>query len=181
MKLEALSDYYISRALFTAVVLIVTLFVSIFLKKAVDLFVSGVKKKLSSDAALARTRTLRNLFKNVVDIVLLLTASLVILSYWGVNIIPILTGASILGLAVSFGAQTLVKDVIAGVFIILEDQFHIGDKIKVDKFEGEVINISLRLTVLRDKTGNYIYIPNSQITTLIRFTPPPKIVTETTV
>jgi small conductance mechanosensitive channel len=116
----------------------------------------------------ARTETLRGLFKNVIDFTLFMIAILIILSYWGINIIPILTGASILGLAVSFGAQTFIKDVIAGMFIILEDQFHIGDMVKVDKYEGEVVNISLRLTILRDSKGNYIYMPNSQITTLIR-------------
>ena len=71
-------------------------------------------------------------------------------------------------LYLSFGAQTLVKDIIAGFFIIAENQFNIGDKIQIGKLEGEVNKMTLRLTVLKDKNGNLIYIPNSQITTVIK-------------
>jgi small conductance mechanosensitive channel len=168
MKLEALSDFYFSRTIFTVVVLIVTLIISALAKKTVDILFSKVKERMSVER-IARTRTLRNLFKNVIEVVVFLLAILVILSYWGINIIPLLTGASILGLAVSFGAQTFIKDVIAGAFIIIEDQFHIGDVIKIDKYEGEVVNISLRLTVMRDKSGNLVYVPNSSVTTVVKF------------
>ncbi len=117
---------------------------------------------------LAKTRTIRSLLKNVIDAALFLVAFFIILSHWGVNTVPILTGAGILGLAFSFGAQTLVKDFISGFFIIAENQFNIGDAIKVDKYEGEVVKMTLRMTVLKDKKGNMIYIPNSQIETVVK-------------
>jgi small conductance mechanosensitive channel len=161
-------DEVVSKIVVTVLVLVVDLIFSIIAKKLVDVLIAPITHRFSSERMVARTETLRGLFKNVIDFTLFMIAILIILSYWGINIIPILTGASILGLAVSFGAQTFIKDVIAGMFIILEDQFHIGDMVKVDKYEGEVVNISLRLTILRDSKGNYIYMPNSQITTLIR-------------
>ncbi len=111
---------------------------------------------------------MRTILKGIIDIVFFLIAVLIVLSYWGVNIIPILTGASILGLAISFGSQTLIKDFISGFFILLEDQYSIGDKVKIGNFEGEVQEITLRLTILKDSKGNQIFIPNSQVTTVIK-------------
>ena len=162
------ADFYLNRLFFSAGVLIVALFISYFLKKSLDLVFAGVKRKVVNGYVLAKTRTIRFLLKNIIDTILFLVAILIILSNWGVNIVPILTGAGILGLAFSFGAQTLVKDIIAGFFIIAENQFNIGDKIQIGKLEGEVNKMTLRLTVLKDKNGNLIYIPNSQITTVIK-------------
>lgn len=162
------ADFYLNGLVFSAGVLIVTLFISYFLKKSIDLVFAGVKRKVVNGYVLAKTRTIRSLLKNIIDVVLLLVAILIILSQWGINITPILTGAGILGLAFSFGAQSLVKDLIAGFFIIAENQFNIGDEIKIDKYEGEVYKITLRMTVLKDKEDNLIYIPNSQITTVIK-------------
>jgi len=158
----------INKILFSSGVLIATLLISFVFKKAVDLVFSGVKRKVANTFIIAKTKTLRSLLKNIIDTVLIVTGILVILSYWGVNIAPILTGAGILGLAFSFGAQTFVKDVISGFLIVLENQFNIGDFIRVDKYEGEVYRMTLRMTVLRDKMGNLVYIPNSQISTVVK-------------
>ena len=162
------TNFYLNRLFFSAGVLIVALFISYFLKKSLDLVFAGVKRKVVNGYVLAKTRTIRFLLKNIIDAILFLVAILIILSNWGVNIVPILTGAGILGLAFSFGAQTLVKDIIAGFFIIAENQFNIGDKIQIGKLEGEVNKMTLRLTVLKDKNGNLIYIPNSQIITVVK-------------
>ncbi|OGK20376.1 hypothetical protein A3C98_05520 [Candidatus Roizmanbacteria bacterium RIFCSPHIGHO2_02_FULL_37_15] len=162
------ADFYLNRLFFSAGALAVTLLLSYFLKKSIDLVFTGVKRKVADNYVLAKTRTIRSLLKNIIDVALFLVAILIILSDWGINIAPILTGAGILGLAFSFGAQTLVKDLIAGFFIVAENQFNIGDKIQIGKLEGEVNKMTLRLTVLKDKSGNLIYIPNSQITTVIK-------------
>ena len=163
------TEFYLNRAVFTVAVLVVDLIISFILKKVVDVFFQRiVKTRVTLERSRARTTTLRELFKNIIDVVMFAISALIILSNWGVNIVPILTGASILGLAISFGAQTFIKDLIAGMFIIIEEQYHIGDTIQVDKFQGEVVSISLRMTVLKDKKGSYIYIPNSSITMLVR-------------
>lgn len=163
-----LTNVYFQKVLFSVWALIIMLLVSIVLKRGIDLVFHRVRNRITDEPLLARTRTIRSLLKNIMDVSLFIIILLIIMSQWGINIIPILTGAGIIGLAFSFGSQTLVKDLIAGFFIILEDQFSIGDMIQVDKYEGTVVNISLRLTMLRDKNGNMIYIPNSQINTVIR-------------
>jgi len=152
-------NFYFNKIFFVAGTLIATFIISSLIKKSLDLvFMEGK----------GRIRTVRSLLKSIIDVVLLLVAVLIILSNLGIDIIPILTGAGILGLAFSFGAQSLVKDLIAGFFIIIENQFNIGDKIHIGKLEGEVSKMTLRITVLRDKNGNLIYIPNSQITTVVK-------------
>ncbi len=164
----ALDEFYLKKTLLSLGVLLGALICSFLFKKVIEFIFIGMKTRVSNAYVLAKTRTLRSLLKNLSDGLLFLVALLIILSHWGVNIIPILTGAGILGLAFSFGAQTFVKDLISGFFIILENQFNIGDTIKVDAHEGEVIRMTLRMTVLRDKKGNIIFIPNSQITTVVK-------------
>lgn len=130
-----------------------------FLLKAVF---ANVKNSTKSVLYGARIETLEGMVKNMLSVVIFTAAFLMVLTYVGVNIAPILTGAGIVGLAVSFGAQTLIKDLIAGFFIILENQFNVGDTIIVDGYEGVVQKITFRITVLRDK-NNLMYIPNSMM------------------
>ncbi len=87
-----------------------------------------------------------------------------------VDIGPLLAGAGILGLAVSFGAQSLVKDVISGFFILVEDQFRVGDVIEACGKTGTVERMSLRLVMLRDSAGALHMVPNGSITTVSNFT-----------
>lgn len=92
------------------------------------------------------------------------TAGLMILSVLGINITPLLAGAGIIGVALGFGAQSMVKDLLAGVFIIAENQYRVGDVLRVNQgVAGTVERISLRITVLRDLEGKVHYIPNGNI------------------
>lgn len=143
---------------------------SLICKMIVDFIFRRIKRRYASEAhMLAKTRTIRALLKNVIDAVFLFVAILMILAHFGFNILPLVTGAGILGLAFSFGAQTIFKDLIAGFFIVFEDQFNIGDKIKVKDFTGTVYKMTLRMTVLKDEKGNFIYISNSQIENVVRY------------
>ena len=159
----------LNHIVISLITLVVTIVVTLFFKKGIDIIFAGVKKKIVQERTLAKTRTIRALLKNIIDFILFFIAILVILSDWGFNIIPILTGAGILGLAISFGSQTLIKDLISGFLIIAEDQFDIGDQVKIGNYEGEVYELTLRLTILKDAKGNLIYIPNSQIISVIRY------------
>ena len=94
---------------------------------------------------------------------------MMILEYCGIPIKGLLAGAGILGLAVGFGAQSLVKDIISGFFIIFEDQFSVGDYIKINPFEGEVLEIGLRTTKLKSKIGELHVIPNGSIIQVTNF------------
>jgi moderate conductance mechanosensitive channel len=101
----------------------------------------------------ARARTLLPLVRNVLLIVISVMASLVILSEIGVNIAPLLAGAGVVGLAVGFGAQSLVKDVIAGAFLLFEDTINIGDVVDVGGKSGVVEGMTIRSIRLRDQAG----------------------------
>lgn len=154
---EFLGELYFNQILFSAAAVVVAFFLSALLKRIID----GVFRK-------DRGRIPRTFLGNLIEVTIFSIAFLTIFSRWGVDITPILTGAGILGLAVSFGAQTLVKDLISGLLIILENQFNVGDYVRIGDHEGEVRKLTLRLTVLKDRKGNLIYIPNSQVTTVVK-------------
>ena len=113
-----------------------------------------------------RVQTISGLVTNAVNVVVWSAASLMMLQQLGVNITPLLTGAGIAGLAVGFGAQNLVRDVISGFFFILEDQVHVGDVVEVNGTSGLVESVKLRTLVLRDLSGTVHVVPNGEITTL---------------
>lgn len=81
----------------------------------------------------------------------------------GVDIRPILASAGIIGLAVGFGAQSLVKDFVSGLFILIENQYGVGDRVKIGSFEGNVVKITMRSTVLMDDEKNKHYISNGLV------------------
>ena len=110
-----------------------------------------------------RTETLRHIIRSVSRTVLILLVLLTISSEFGFNIGPVLASAGIVGLAVGFGAQSLVKDVISGFFILFEDQFGVGDVVKIGDFSGVVERMTLRATVLRNLEGQVYVVPNGNI------------------
>ena len=110
-----------------------------------------------------RESTLLKLLENIITYVVYFVSAMMILEYCGIPIKGLLAGAGILGLAVGFGAQSLVKDIISGFFVIFEDQFSVGDYIKINTFEGEVLEIGLRTTKLKSKIGELHVIPNGSI------------------
>jgi small-conductance mechanosensitive channel len=118
----------------------------------------------------ARVRTLLPLLRNAFLILLITVAVLMILSEVGLNIAPLLAGAGVVGLAIGFGAQTLVKDVITGVFILFEDTLAVGDVVQIGSDSGSVETITIRTIRLRDETGAVHTIPFSAVTSIINMT-----------
>ena len=117
-----------------------------------------------------RARTVGRLIKNALSALVVGAATLTILRELNVDIMPLLTGAGILGLAVGFGAQTLVKDLISGIFLILDDNVRVGDVARINGTGGLVEAINLRTIVLRDHEGTIHVFPNGSITTLANMT-----------
>src|SRR5438093_10363874 len=113
-----------------------------------------------------RTATLRQIIRSVTKAIIILVVVLTISSELGFNIGPVLASAGIAGLAVGFGAQSLVKDVIAGFFILFEDQFGVGDVVKIEGLSGVVERMTLRSTMLRNLEGQVHVIPNGNIHTV---------------
>jgi moderate conductance mechanosensitive channel len=113
-----------------------------------------------------RARTLGGVLTNITTVIVLLIAVLMVLQEFQVDISPALTGAGIVGVALGFGAQTLVRDLIGGFFLILENQIRVGDSAAINGIGGAVEAINLRTTVLRDEEGTVHVIPNGAISTL---------------
>ena len=110
-----------------------------------------------------RAKTMGDLLKSVVTGVLVAIVGTMILSEVGVDIAPIIASAGIIGIALGFGAQSLVKDFLSGIFMIVEDQFGVGDVVDVGEATGTVEAVSLRVTRLRDVNGTVWYVPNGEI------------------
>lgn len=116
-----------------------------------------------------RAETIGRLINNVISYTINFIVLLLILAELGVELAPLLAGAGVLGLAIGFGAQSLVKDVITGFFIIFEDQFAVGDIIRTGEFQGTVQEIGLRVTRIRSWTGEMHIIPNGSIVEVTNF------------
>jgi len=116
-----------------------------------------------------REKTLKKLIENALVYTVYTLAILTLLETIGIKIGPLLAGAGIAGLAIGFGAQSLVKDVISGFFIVFEDQFAVGDYVYVAGVEGDVEEIGLRTTKIKDWTGERYVIPNGNITQVTNY------------
>ncbi|MDJ0730092.1 MAG: mechanosensitive ion channel family protein [Crocosphaera sp.] len=110
-----------------------------------------------------RINTVTVVFRSVVTVILTGVGTIIALSVIGINTAPLIAGLGILGVGVSLASQNLIRDAINGFFIILEDQYAVGDVIQVQEFTGFVENINLRITQLRDPEGRLITIPNSEV------------------
>ncbi len=131
--------------------------------------VQGTNSPIGSEAQ-KRAKTIGKIISNAADVIVLGVSAMMILSEFGMNIAPIITGAGIVGLAVGFGAQNLVRDVISGFFIILEDQLRVGDVAKINGVGGTVEAIRLRTTTLRDVQGTVHIFPNGGINSVANMT-----------
>ncbi len=110
-----------------------------------------------------RAETLGEIIITTGNVVIYGIVLLMILSLFKIDIRPILAGAGVIGLAIGFGAQSLVKDFVSGLFILVENQYGIGDVVKIGSFEGKVIRITMRSTVLKNEAGETYYISNGLI------------------
>ena len=129
-------------------------------KKFKDLQENGSDKQ---SKRLKRVKTLNQIVKSTTKVIIGTIALIMILNELGIDTRPLIASAGILGVAFSLGAQHLMKDVINGFFILLEDQFGIGDIVKVNEISGVVEKMNLRTTTIKDSAGNIHIIPNSEI------------------
>lgn len=118
----------------------------------------------SAERRESRGKTVASLLKSITTIVVYSIATVMVLDVLGLPIAPLLTGAGVAGVAIGFGAQTLVKDFLSGIFMLLEDQYGVGDSIDVGPASGTVESVGLRVTQLRDSSGTVWYVRNGEIT-----------------
>ena len=156
----------VSRTLTIVLVIILSLILWSLISSAID----RVLLKANLDRSGNRIRTLLPLARNAILILIIITSTIIILSEIGINIAPLLAGAGIIGLAIGFGAQTLVKDIITGAFIVFENTLAIGDVIEVANHSGVVEGMTIRTIKLRDLKGRIHTIPFSSVDTIVNMT-----------
>ena len=134
-------------------------FLQVFIGKIIQ---KNLAEKINQERK-KKVKTLISVFGGTIRFVIYIVAVLMILPEFGINIAPILAGLGLAGLAVGMAARDIISDFISGIFIILENQYQIGDKIKIVGIEGEVKELTLRRTVIVDENNIWHSVPNSQI------------------
>lgn len=159
---DVLSSTPMKLAIIVIIIVLAKRFGMIFISRAIR---KGISPDLyaSKDAERQREDTLISILSAIVGIGLWVMGAMLILTQLGVEIGPLLAGVSFAGVAIGFGAQSLVKDVVSGLFIILENQYRVDDVVTIADTTGVVEDISLRQTTLRDLDGNKHFVPNGSI------------------
>jgi small-conductance mechanosensitive channel len=155
------------RILFIIIITIIILKLSAFVTKKI--FAKILTSKKDSEFS-KRTETLYSIIKYIINTIAIIIAVLMLLSELKIDIGPILAAAGVLGLAVGFGAQSLVKDFLSGFFILLENQIRVGDVVQISGRAGYVEQMNLRFVRLRDLEGKVHFVPNGTIDVVTNFT-----------
>jgi len=163
-----------SHALIIALIsIIVTVALALFLWEVSNAYIAARIERLSSTGRTrqaSRLRTLLPMLRATIGVIIGLTAGLICLSKIGVNAAPLLAGAGVVGIAVGFGSQKLVQDIITGLFLLLEDAMQVGDVITLASMTGTVERLSIRTIRLRGGDGSVNIIPFSAVTTVTNMT-----------
>lgn len=165
--IQKIQEHVILYAILRVIlVLIATYVVKSLVNRAFDL---NIKNRIISDTYQSKTNTVFSILKNLTNIVIYFLSITFILNIFNINTTSILAVAGVGGMALAFAAKSIVEDVITGAFILVEDQFNIGDLIQINGITGTVFFMGIRLTKLRDIDGREIIIPNSKIGTVINY------------
>jgi len=171
---DMVKAWFLDHGLTIVIILVVGIVLWIILKKFVPPLVRRImsrpRKGESREGLTKRAHTLQGVFLGVGRIIIILLVIFMILSEMNFAIGPILAGFGVVGIAVGFGAQYLIRDLIAGVFILMENQYRVGDVAKVADVIGLVEEINLRKTVLRDLDGIVHHVPNGEIRVASNYT-----------
>ena len=172
---ETIQRWLLEHGILILVMVIVSYLVYLFLKLAMPQIVEKslklrVKERHSKLWFKNRSQTLSTILTSTIGILIALIAVFMILSEVGIDITPLLAGAGVAGIAIGFGAQSLIKDLVSGLLVLLEDQYNKGDVVKIAGIVGLVEEVNLRRTVLRDLDGIVHSVPNGEITTASNYT-----------
>ena len=161
-------DLFVVRPAKIVVVVVVAFVATHLLRAAIGRFVAGLRQssgltKAQSARARQRADTIAALLGSIASFSVWTIAVLMVLGELGLELGPLIAGAGIVGIALGFGAQNLVRDFLSGIFMLIEDQYGVGDVIDAGPASGQVEGVNLRTTRLRDIEGNVWHIPNGQI------------------
>jgi small-conductance mechanosensitive channel len=160
---KAVRDWLLTSGLRIAFILVVSLIASRSLKALRARLEKIIAGAVPTGEQAQRARTLTRVIHSITLVAVAIIAGLMILQELGLDIAPLIAGAGVAGVALGLGAQALIRDVIGGFFILLEDQFAVGDSIQVGNIAGAVEKMTLRATFLRDLEGTVHVIPNGEI------------------
>lgn len=156
----------IAQLVVVAVVVVLWIIFGVIFQRIIKVIIF---KAMSVNKKGPRVLTISKLLNSILRYVLWFIVLLMILKVLGVDITPFIASAGVVGLAVGFGAQEIVKDFISGFFIIFEGSFDVGDVVEVDGFKGDVVNLGLRTTVVRNWVGEVKTINNGNLGSIINF------------
>jgi len=168
--LQEAFDWMIGSGLTIIVALVLMVVLLLISKLLLNRLRSFIARPERSAERIKQIDTMIAVLRHIVTITIVAVSALVIVSELGIDLSPVLTAVGITGLAVSFGAQSLVRDVISGFFMLLEDQVRVGDVVAVGEHSGSVEAITLRTIRLRDLAGNVHIIPNGEVRALVNMT-----------
>jgi small-conductance mechanosensitive channel len=164
---DSIAQWFVDHGVRIAIIVVVGIILWYVLKRAVPLmmqrFISKPQRGESREGLKRRADTLQGVFIGLGRVIIIILVVFMVLSELNVSIGPVLAGFGIAGVAVGFGAQYLIRDLIAGVFILMENQYRVGDVARVADVAGLVEEINLRKTVLRDLDGIVHHVPNGEI------------------
>lgn len=135
-------------------------------RRTINMVYVALKDRTDSNEDIKRLNTLVRVARYAASVIVFIIASGLVLSVLGVSVAPLLATAGVAGIAIGFGAQSLVKDLFAGFFVLLENQIRVGDVVSIAGQDGVVEEVTLRYVRLRDYEGNVHFVPNGEITTV---------------
>jgi len=169
MNYQNIVNNLISWVIGPGIKVIVILFLALVISKIAKVFVSKAVRTLveksNGQIQKERAKTLSRVFSSSLKIVIWVIAILMLLPELGINPTPLLAGAGLIGLAIGMGSKSLVQDYLSGLFILLEDQYRVGEEVDISGKKGEVVDLNLRRTIIKDSEGIIHYIPNGQVKT----------------
>lgn len=170
--LRVLNSVWVGKAIKTLIILGLCWFLFRVLSWGRNKFESFITHEgtLRESETTLRLKTLLHVFHWLGSILIGVVGVYMLLQNFGIDVTPLLAGAGIVGLAFGFGGQYLIRDVINGIFILLEGQYRVNDVVKIGEYGGLVEAVNLRITQLRDMEGRVIYIPNGEIKAVVNLT-----------
>ena len=163
-------NWFMTKGLIILAILVAMYVGFLIVQRVIKRLQSYIERTLPDQGQVQRVQTLTNVFGDCVWVLVSGIGLMTILSQLGIDLAPFLVAAGVGGIAIGFGAQSLVKDVISGFFLLLEDQIRVGDVVTIADVSGLVEDVSLRTMVLRDSAGNVHIVPNGTVTTVTNMT-----------
>ena len=169
-NLQQVADWFTGAPLNITVIITLAIIISLLGQRSISNFMNRIASadlipgpKRSGVRQKERAKTTSTVLKSTLNGVIWLIAIFMVLAEFGLNLGPLIASAGVIGVALGLGAQTLVRDILSGIFMLVEDQYGVGDKIDVLEIQGVVETVGLRITTVRDAKGTIWYLRNGEI------------------